>query len=327
MAVALGLAVALPLELFLMAYAVLGPLHYLTEINWLNDHNFHLQRKGLIWIPVFITIAVSLPALLSSLLPATAYQIIKPLLHPLRVAYPYAVILCLVFAAGMVLKYRRIWWTITAILVGLIFWLLRDLSPYHLLGAVLLPTVVHVYLFTLAFMAYGLTKTYNRAGMAEVISLLLIPGVIALIPSDITGYSPEGNTLSTFIQSGFGPVIASMGRILRQPGWPDMNGFMASEAGIRIQIFIAFAYTYHYLNWFSKVSLIGWLRNANGGRITLLIALWLFSISLYAYDYRLGLGVLFTLSLLHVTLEFPLNILSFSGIIRFVLNRWLSTNK
>jgi hypothetical protein len=33
-------AVFIPLELFLFSYAVLGPLHYLTEINWLNKNDF-----------------------------------------------------------------------------------------------------------------------------------------------------------------------------------------------------------------------------------------------------------------------------------------------
>jgi hypothetical protein len=44
------------------------------------------------------------------------------------------------------------------------------------------------------------------------------------------------------------------------------------------------------------------------------IAIWLLSISLYIYDYNLGLQVLFFLSFLHVFLEFPLNVVSFTGI-------------
>ena len=327
MAVALGLAVVLPMELFLLAYAVLGPLHYLTEINWLNNNDFHLKQKSLIWIPVFVTIAVSLPALLRSLLPATSYQSIRPVLQALQIAYPFAIIFCLVLAAGMVLKYHRLWWATVTVVVGVVFWLFRDFYPYQLLGALLLPTVVHVYLFTLAFMVYGLTKAPNRAGTAEVIALLMIPVVIALLPLDIAGYIPSDSTRATFLQSGFGPVITSLGRILRQPGWPDVNTFLSSEAGIRIQIFIAFAYTYHYLNWFSKVSLIGWLRNASTGRIAALTSVWLFSVSMYAIDYRLGLGILFTLSLLHVTLEFPLNIISVRGIIRFACKPWYTNNK
>jgi len=40
------LAFALPFELFLLAYAVLGPLHYLTEISWIHDRKYFLHREG-----------------------------------------------------------------------------------------------------------------------------------------------------------------------------------------------------------------------------------------------------------------------------------------
>ncbi len=37
MVLSCALAFVLPFELFLLAYAVLGPLHYLTQISWLHD--------------------------------------------------------------------------------------------------------------------------------------------------------------------------------------------------------------------------------------------------------------------------------------------------
>jgi hypothetical protein len=49
------------------------------------------------------------------------------------------------------------------------------------------------------------------------------------------------------------------------------------------------------------------------------VALWIISIALYIYDYNLGLQVLFFLSFLHVFLEFPLNVVSFTGIGKAVL--------
>ena len=36
--VSVGLAFLFPFRLFLVAYAIIGPLHYLTEINWLNEN-------------------------------------------------------------------------------------------------------------------------------------------------------------------------------------------------------------------------------------------------------------------------------------------------
>ena len=38
--ISLGLACFLPFELFLVSYALLGPLHYLTESNWIRDKGF-----------------------------------------------------------------------------------------------------------------------------------------------------------------------------------------------------------------------------------------------------------------------------------------------
>lgn len=44
-AVSMLLAVRWPFETLLLAYAVLGPLHYMTEISWLHDRNYFLPRR------------------------------------------------------------------------------------------------------------------------------------------------------------------------------------------------------------------------------------------------------------------------------------------
>jgi hypothetical protein len=77
--------------------------------------------------------------------------------------------------------------------------------------------------------------------------------------------------------------------------------------------FIAFAYTYHYLNWFSKTSVIQW-HKVPRRTLAIVLAIWVVSVSLYAYDYMVGLKWLFLISLLHVLLEFPLNFRSIIGI-------------
>ena len=45
MLVSAVLAFILPFELFLFSYAVLGPLHYLTEIGWLHKKNYFTKGK------------------------------------------------------------------------------------------------------------------------------------------------------------------------------------------------------------------------------------------------------------------------------------------
>src|SRR5262245_28678727 len=46
MLVALGLACSRPYEVFLLAYAFVGPLHYLTEISWLHDRRNFCARRA-----------------------------------------------------------------------------------------------------------------------------------------------------------------------------------------------------------------------------------------------------------------------------------------
>src|SRR5262249_43576366 len=76
--------------------------------------------------------------------------------------------------------------------------------------------------------------------------------------------------------------------------------------GAGVMRLIAFAYLYHYLNWFSKTSIIKW-HEVGRNRAVGILGFWLAGGAVYLYDYRLGLGLFYFLSLLHVFLEFPLN--------------------
>ena len=86
-----------------------------------------------------------------------------------------------------------------------------------------------------------------------------------------------------------------------------------SSVGVALLRFIAFAYTYHYLNWFSKTSIIKW-HQVDRRKLAGALVIWLASLGLYASSYELGARWLFLLSFAHVLLEFPLNHLSFAGI-------------
>ena len=92
-----------------------------------------------------------------------------------------------------------------------------------------------------------------------------------------------------------------------------METLFQSAVGLSIARFIAFAYTYHYLNWFSKTEVIKW-HQVPAKWLATVIALWILSVVLYLYDYKTGLMALYFLSMLHVFLEFPLNYRSVIGI-------------
>lgn len=179
--------------------------------------------------------------------------------------------------------------------------------------AMFIPTVVHVYLFTLLFMVYGAMNEKSAYAWLGIVLLVLSPFVIILLPLDAEKYLISNHVKSTFMYNNFNRVKNSIAGILQLQ---ETNGKfnLVSVAGIKLQVFLAFAYTYHYLNWFSKTSIIGWGKNIQAKKWVVIIVLWALSVGLYYYDYRTGLLALFFLSLLHVFLEFPLNIISVKGI-------------
>jgi hypothetical protein len=70
--------------------------------------------------------------------------------------------------------------------------------------------------------------------------------------------------------------------------------------------FVAFAYLYHYLNWFSKTSIINWNRIAMP-RAVVIVAIWVFLLATYSNDSRAGVTILMVLSFAHGFLELPLD--------------------
>ncbi len=96
-------------------------------------------------------------------------------------------------------------------------------------------------------------------------------------------------------------------------GESTKDAVLNSAIGLGVMRFIAFAYTYHYLNWFSKTSVIKWHKVPRTWLATV-VTLWLLSIGVYAYDYKTGLITLYALSMIHVYLEFPLNFRSVGDI-------------
>jgi hypothetical protein len=90
--------------------------------------------------------------------------------------------------------------------------------------------------------------------------------------------------------------------------------------GIMLTRFIAFAYTYHYLNWFSKTSIIQW-HKVPAANLSIVLLLWAVSVGLYAYNYFIGFTALLFLSFMHVFVEFPLNWQSFVGIFNGLTGR------
>ena len=168
-------------------------------------------------------------------------------------------------------------------------------------------------------MFYGVLKNKSFAGYLSVVSL----GIIALsffvikapgLQYQVSAYVGKSYDLfyllNKFLIDFFG---------LTSDATDDGALVYRTNAGFVVMRFIAFAYTYHYLNWFSKTSVIQW-HKVPKKTLIITIALWLFSVALYIVDYTIGLKALYFLSFLHVFLEFPLNVTSFQGIFKSVIS-------
>jgi hypothetical protein len=152
------------------------------------------------------------------------------------------------------------------------------------------------------FMLLGALTKNSTPGKLGVLLLLLCPVVLFFAfpgaPVTITGWA-HNNYLFSFATLN-GSLIKNL----------SAATLFTDKYSIAVTRCLSFAYTYHYLNWFSKVKIIRW-GDLPKKRLILIAILWLLSIALYAIDFRTGLTALFTLSLLHVILEFPLNIATF----------------
>lgn len=302
-------AIYLPFELFLFSYAFLGPLHYLTEINWLDDKKFFIKSKSQVY-KAFLIIAIII-----SIYPLIKYVDSENSLFNFLNSKKHIILLTgFIFSVSLIyfVKAKQL---ILAFVFSLLFSILCSLYvPKVVLGiGVFLPTIIHVYVFTLFFMIYGQLKNYSKAGLISIVLLVIIPIVLLFIDLVPESYMISEFVRYTYSESGFLSINTIIAGLFQD--FNATNFGLMSSVIVKVQIFIAFAYTYHYLNWFSKTSIIGWKASLSSSRMKYIIVIWLASVVLFLYDYITGLTVLFFLSLLHVVLEFPLNATTIKDIV------------
>lgn len=375
-----------PFETFLLAYAYLGPLHYLTEISWLHDRNYFSKGKYDFIILLVVGVLLSLAAFSKDFgvsIDIYNYFVELNLFDKLLV---FALFSSILFALvkNLVVK-------ILAILFLYVFisgWLspanAQDQSDNTAIFALtsLVPTLIHVYLFTGLFMLFGALKNRSKSGLWQMVGFVAIPLILVFFlpvnpkKGNLTEYGKnayyadgdgffmtnisimdhfklmdEPNlTNKQFLDSvvnksssGYPADVRSritdslknnlsQDYIVENPGSEfygkpipvryaipvDTKNYFwdsvfFSTVGIMLMRFIAFAYMYHYLNWFSKTEVIRWHKIPKI-RLIVIVSIWILASAFYAYDYSLGLSLLFFLSFTHVLLEFPLNIVSIVGI-------------
>jgi hypothetical protein len=298
-----------PFELFLFSYAVLGPLHYLTEISWLHDRKYFVEARrsgqGKARRAWLVLVLLTLAAMLYGFV---AEKIFKQNVTPVwEIAAFY-----LVFITASLIVFDRKYATAVAVIaVTLILLVFFSSSRYYALVAFFLITIIHVFVFTAAFILFGALKGKNRSGIVSlVVFVLCAASFFIFVPTALAG------TVGNYVRNSYGSfqtLNSELIKIFHLGTGTSLSEIYNSSAGLKVMRLIAFAYTYHYLNWFSKTSIIKW-HEIPRSRTAAIVVLWLCALGLYGYSYQAGMFALYFLSVLHVMLEFPLNHYTFAGI-------------
>ena len=275
-----------PLQTFIFVYAFVGPFHYLTEIAWLRKKEFYFGG-GLVSPRVFVVVASAL------CLAASVDMVIH------RGITGYAVGLLLVLSLSARVKNPSV--LLAALVAGYCAKFL--VHGLVLFLAAILPTVVHVYVFTVLFIVSGLVRSSERPMLAWVNPLLLLAMPVLLLRGSWSYLAPGSYWVHA--EAGFSELHRYLAGLLGANLHPGMT-MMTDPAATGVMRVLAFIYMYHYLNWFAKTELLKWHLVSRRSWVTIL-ALYGLSIGCYLYSFVLGFYIVNFLSLLHVLLELPLN--------------------
>jgi len=188
------------------------------------------------------------------------------------------------------------------------------MEAYALFIGLFIPTIIHVYIFTALFMLVGAKNSKSWIGYVNVIALLFAPVWISNLGFDPVNYVFNDAIFDIYSGNGFHNTPYKIAESL---GMTEGNDFNVSRPfEIKWMMFISFIYLYHYLNWFSKTTVIGWHKNLTWKRTFVIVLAWVILLILFYIDYSLGFIVALFFSFLHVILEFPLNIQSIRALFK-----------
>ncbi len=282
-AVAASLA---PLQVFIFVYAFVGPLHYLTEIAWLKKKDFYFG-KGVVSQRIYVYVAVVLCVAVS----ADFYV--------RRGWSGYVIGILLVLSLGAMVKNPYI--LISALVAGYSAkFFVHGLVIF--VGAIL-PTIVHVYVFTMLFMVSGLVREKRSSILGWVNPFLLLGLPVALLVARWSYASPGSYWIKA--EMGFSALHGYLVGLLGHNLHPN-SAILADPTAAGVLRVLAFIYLFHYLNWFAKTELLQW-HKVSRRSWAWIAALYGISVACYLRNFLVGFYLVNFLSMLHVFLEFPLN--------------------
>jgi hypothetical protein len=226
MLIAFGLAYVVPLELLVLAYVVLGPAHYTTEISWLHGRRYFVPHRG-------YAVALAVIALGAALVTNASW-------------FGFVMWAALVLGALFITPRNGAQGVVLAIAATGLTAIFYSRSPALAVIGVLLPTLIHVSVFTLIFMALGAWRARSAPQSGLIAVYLAAIALILFVP-------PTGATViprfAAIAQDYFGTVAQALGVLF---GTRDIH------LDMRLTGLLSFLYTYHYLNWFIKAEVIRW---------------------------------------------------------------------
>src|SRR5580692_1638953 len=229
MALSAGLAFLFPFELFLLVYAVLGPLHYLTEISWLHDKSYFTQGRRdylfLLGITVIITVLYFewMPAPQGTIEFFTGLAFLGALFF-VTLRSVAARLLAFLAAASVLFFFAAS-------------------EPFRVVFGLFLPTLIHVFLFTAMFILIGALRGRSLSGLTSL-------AVFAGLATSFFFYHPAHSAyhVSPYVRENY--------------GYFKDNG-TGSSPFIMINFYIAKILKLQDFGQ-GKVSLPDFVKNANG---------------------------------------------------------------
>lgn len=316
MVLSLVLALLFPAETFLFAIMILGPLHYLTEMPWLEKKGFFLPSKKMIWLLVGMGVLIIGLQYGRYLFPTEFGRLTFRTAGTLAGA-------CF-FVAFTLTIFRKVSSILIAFAVILCCsWILSQSPAYTQLFLNLFPTLIHVFIFTSAFILLGALKHKSTTGITSLVVYALSTAVIFVMTPLASATVIDQSVIDLYYYQA--DIHMSLVSILNfptvGPDTVDMDALIFySPSGITVMRFLAFTYMYHFLNWFSKTSIIKWHENSRSVLIAV-FGLWVGVLVLYWIDLSLSISIIYILGLFHVILEYPLNHRSFVGIAQEIRKR------
>src|ERR1700687_1393468 len=157
---ALAITYLVPFELLLLSYVVLGPAHYFTEISWLHDRKYFLPKRN-------IAFGLAGVAVVAALIDNAAW-------------FGFVIWMAFVACALLTTTTAAQSAILTIIVLGVTAIMAANGSSLAVLG-ILLPTLIHVSLFTLVFMTLGAYRSRSAMQAALIAVYVMAVGLILVV--------------------------------------------------------------------------------------------------------------------------------------------------